>query len=138
MMGRHGNVRRSEWLDRHLHLHFSVQTVQNRYQPVNGETAEARAPYPGKVRRRNAGQACRLPYGQLLFIEGADNLGGQNGAQLFRIGMRVAHVTKDVATATHQFKIVVAHDKNSLNRLNRTRTTSISSRGVAMPVLDFF
>ena len=63
-----------------------------------------RVPYPGKIRCGNARQASRLPYGECPFIQDVDNLGGQYGAQLIRIGIRVAQITKNVAAAADKFK----------------------------------
>jgi hypothetical protein len=84
-----GHALSSARLYGHRHFDFSVEAVQNGHQPVNGEAAQVRVPYPGKIRCGNARQASRLPYGQYPpFIQDVDNRGGQYGAQLLRIGIK--------------------------------------------------
>jgi hypothetical protein len=76
--------------DRHRDLDFSVEAIQNGHQPVNGEAAQVHTPYPGKIRRGNTCHTFRLPDGQLPFIQDVNNLSGQYGTQLLRIGIGMA------------------------------------------------
>ena len=126
--------------DRDLDAHVPIEPIEDTHQPVDGEPVELDLADAREVGRRDAGSCFGIAHGQPLGVESLDDFGSEDGADLAQARIGRAEIGKDVAGAVHQLEIVAltGHPNISLSRLIRSRTRSISWRGVAIPLVDFF
>ncbi len=85
--------------DRHFHL--LAQPSQHRHESVDGEATEIGAADAAEVGGGKTGQLLGAADGQLLLVQGLDDAGGQDRAELFQLGVGKAEVAEGVAAAAH-------------------------------------
>jgi hypothetical protein len=115
-----------------------TQAVENRHQAIGRESAKVSVSDAREVGRGEAGSALSSADAQLITIECLDDLGRQQGLQLFEIGVLAAEIAEDVSAAANQFQSFTFHLSASFSFFNRSLTRSISCFGVLMPCFDFF
>src|SRR5271165_951808 len=121
-----------------FHLHPRAETVQHRYQAVHREAPKVSVADAGEVGRCDARAGVRRAHGQSLPAECLDDLSGQDGLELLRVGTLVPKVTERIAAPPHHFQLLTLHRNISFSRFKRSLINSISCCGVLIPCVDFF
>jgi hypothetical protein len=75
-----------------LYLHARAETVDDRHKTIDRESVKIRVANPREVGRCNACAAVRGADGQLFPIEHLDDFGGQDGLELFDIGVLMPEI----------------------------------------------
>ena len=119
---------------------IAVQSLKDAHQPVDRKPVEPGLTDARKISRCNASTRRRVANGKPLLVERLDDFRGEEGPELAQACVGCIEVGKDITGASHQFDIVdgLAHASISFRRLIRSRTRSISYRGVEIPFVDFF
>jgi hypothetical protein len=100
-------------------LDLLAEAGEHSHQPVDGEAVELGLADAGEVRGRDAGQLVRRADRQLVVIQHADDTRGEQRPQLLAVGVGVAEVAEDVAAASNDVVVVIAHRSLSLSRFSR-------------------
>src|SRR5262249_24874431 len=114
------------------------QLTKDQHKPVERKACGVGFPDAGKIGVAYSGCFVGLPRGPVSGVENFHDLGGKKAFGLTHIGVRIAEIAKDIAAPVHKLKITLVHRSSSVSRTNRLRINSISTRGVLMPVFDFF
>jgi hypothetical protein len=101
----------------------------------NGEPPEVRIADTREVGRRNARAIMRRAYAHAVLVERIDDFGGQDGLELFSIGVLMPEVAKNISAArtTSSFSLFIATSPCVLMPCERKRRVSCDYATVASP-----
>lgn len=91
-----------------------AKPVNDRHQPIHGESAQISIADTAKVGRGNTRQIVRAAYSQALFVERLDDLRGQNGLELSDVGILSSEIAEYVPATPHDFQQFSFHPICSL------------------------
>ncbi len=98
-----------------FHLNARPEPVDDGHEAIDSESPEVCIANAREVGRRNAGAIVRGAHGQVILVESLDNLGSQDGLELFGIGVFVAQIAEYIAAPPHHFQLWSARqDRSSL------------------------
>ena len=115
---------------------------QKAQQPFDGESREPPAHQSRNFRLVDSKDHCGVRLRQPPFVDNGNNFLRQLSFGQSFIRLRKAKIGKDVSRALYIIAFRHVHFScaafNSVARLSRRLTSSISALGVAIPVFDFF
>jgi hypothetical protein len=102
-----------------------MQPAEDRRRAINGEAHELCHPYVAEIGAGAAGKPLGITHRQVVVHQALAYLGLEHGAQLLPLGVWQSQISKHVAGAAFQRKIIpfFDHVSASFSRLTRSRTT---------------
>ena len=98
----------------------AVFRIKDGHQPIDREPPEIRIADAGEVRRRDSRAVVRRAHGQVLPVERLNNFGGQDGLELFGIGVFMPEVAEHISAPPHHFQLFSFHRNISFSLFKRS------------------
>jgi hypothetical protein len=121
-----------------FHIDARPETVDDCDEAINREPPQIRIANPREVGRRNARLAMRGAHSQVFPIKRLDDFGGQDGLELFGIGVLMPQIAERISASPNHIQFFTIHRNISFNLFKRSFIKSISRGGDLTPCVDFF
>ena len=91
----------------HSDLHLLTQATEDRQQSVDGEAIELDVADAGEVGSGDAGELSGLVGGEAAGVQCLDDLRGEDGPELLKLGVRVAEIAEDVTASSDKLHAII-------------------------------